>query len=921
MPYKATNTKKFLDSRGLTYFSQQLNNYPDNTVIEAVVEGVQDALDEKLDAAQKGAANGVAPLDAAQKVPLANLSVMTGATNSAAGTSGLVPSSNVGDQNKFLKASGEWGIPAGTSIHQFVLDDMTNATGSYSHSTSLSAARATMKAVNIECSNPDAFLDAITITINNGSILLECNKVNGSSSILVTAVEGQTGEQLTVSQYAELVGKIGDITSLTTANKDSLTAAVNEIDSAQDTITSQVTNKIDKPVNVQEGKFLQTDSNGNAVWGDAASPTDVANAVTDWLEDNVPAGQTVTVDQSLTVSGAAADAKVVGDKIIDLKSAINPVINQANVFGDPQCTDTTTYSGTSTDNYRKWKALVYTLAHGAGTIYSDAYYFDNDGTNKPYLVQDFFPADIPAGTYYISMLVKANFTTTYYSLFGSVSVIGYPTINNSGGTNLVNKNVTFATLETAKNNYYRFTTSITVPDTSSYNHIRVMFYFNTTDLDVWVTEPYMSTVNGKFSAIGNKFESVDNEITRIDSEVQKTNNNIQDVTRALINPNNKFQNPQMLTHDDWKYITTDFTIESSENQEYGIFKVITGDTQPYIYQVFEPSDLPSGEYTFSFRAKASAPTFIRLYAIAYPTTADTGGSTIQLAEINITTDENTYKKTVTMPNVSTYDHVRILIYCGGTNKTYYLSEIYLAPTGVQNYASYVLNAIREAQASDIVTSSRLYGKTLYADGDSIAYGAGAGGVSYADLLATKYNMTLDKQAVNGGTMAYVSGAHCISSSVVEHYNNQDFVILDGGFNDYGSSVTIGSLPTSTEQPITTNPTNSTYIGGLEVAFQHIMNENPTAKIWLLIPHRIYKSSVKPVNGHTFQEFIDSARTVCGRYGVEIIDVWDNVNFPTYLSVYRQFTLSTTQEPDGDRVHPTLEGYQKFYMPYIEKMTR
>ena len=46
--YAATNTKKFLDADGLTYFSRKLNNYPTNEVIEAVVDGVQDALDEKL---------------------------------------------------------------------------------------------------------------------------------------------------------------------------------------------------------------------------------------------------------------------------------------------------------------------------------------------------------------------------------------------------------------------------------------------------------------------------------------------------------------------------------------------------------------------------------------------------------------------------------------------------------------------------------------------------------------------------------------------------------------------------------------------------------------------------------------------------------------------------------------------------------
>ena len=90
-----------------------------------------------------------------------------------------------------------------------------------------------------------------------------------------------------------------------------------------DKYTSLNSNKIDKPTSVAAGKFLQTDSNGDAVWGNAASPTDVANAVTDWLDDNIPTGQTVVVDQSLTVSGAAADAKKTGDQLSDLKSAID----------------------------------------------------------------------------------------------------------------------------------------------------------------------------------------------------------------------------------------------------------------------------------------------------------------------------------------------------------------------------------------------------------------------------------------------------------------------------------------------------------------------------------------------------------------------------------------------------------------------
>lgn len=55
--------------------------------------------------------------------------------------------------------------------------------------------------------------------------------------------------------------------------------------------------------------------------------------ITSWLNTNVnPVGSAVVVDSSLTVSGAAADAKVVGDKVAgldDLKSATNALLPAA----------------------------------------------------------------------------------------------------------------------------------------------------------------------------------------------------------------------------------------------------------------------------------------------------------------------------------------------------------------------------------------------------------------------------------------------------------------------------------------------------------------------------------------------------------------------------------------------------------------
>ena len=80
-----------------------------------------------------------------------------------------------------------------------------------------------------------------------------------------------------------------------------------------------------------EGQVLRCDGAGGVEWDDNASAEEIASEVTSWLDDHVTQGETLVVDNSLSVSGAAADAKVAGDELNSLKSALNLVINQADV--------------------------------------------------------------------------------------------------------------------------------------------------------------------------------------------------------------------------------------------------------------------------------------------------------------------------------------------------------------------------------------------------------------------------------------------------------------------------------------------------------------------------------------------------------------------------------------------------------------
>lgn len=71
------------------------------------------------------------------------------------------------------------------------------------------------------------------------------------------------------------------------------------------------------------GQVLTKTANGSA-WSDAGTPTQeqVADAVSDWADEHITVETGVVIDTSLSVAGAAADSKAVGDELSDLKIAI-----------------------------------------------------------------------------------------------------------------------------------------------------------------------------------------------------------------------------------------------------------------------------------------------------------------------------------------------------------------------------------------------------------------------------------------------------------------------------------------------------------------------------------------------------------------------------------------------------------------------
>lgn len=99
--------------------------------------------------------------------------------------------------------------------------------------------------------------------------------------------------------------------SITKAKLDNnLQGTVDDVDD----LKSALNDKQDAPETAgTAGQVLGLDSNGNPEWQDVSlDPQDIAEAVSDWCNENITEDPTVVIDKSLLINGAAADSEAVG---------------------------------------------------------------------------------------------------------------------------------------------------------------------------------------------------------------------------------------------------------------------------------------------------------------------------------------------------------------------------------------------------------------------------------------------------------------------------------------------------------------------------------------------------------------------------------------------------------------------------------
>ena len=120
------------------------------------------------------------------------------------------------------------------------LDPVTNANGSYTHTTQDERITEDLKAVTLEVGTPEVFRAPVTISTADGSATLTCTNAQGTSSVTVTfvhtwPVDGgeDVPERVTSTEFDILADRIGPLPTLETTDKGSVVNAVNELNSGK----------------------------------------------------------------------------------------------------------------------------------------------------------------------------------------------------------------------------------------------------------------------------------------------------------------------------------------------------------------------------------------------------------------------------------------------------------------------------------------------------------------------------------------------------------------------------------------------------------------------------------------------------------------------------------------------------------------
>ena len=225
-------------------------------------------------------------------------------------------------------------------------------------------------------------------------------------------------------------------------------------------------------------------------------------------------------------------------------------------------------------------------------------------------------------------------------------------------------------------------------------------------------------------------------------------------------------------------------------------------------------------------------------------------------------------------------------------------------------------------------SSKLYGKRISCNGDSICEGVGHPG-GYVKIIAERCGMIYENIGVGGGTVAgdFIvpssgKARHSISRTVQDMDPDVDYAIVEGGVNDatyfmqYGKP-NFGEITSGYGGPFD----DTTFCGGFESMLKQLTVKYSGKKIGYIAPHQCAHKFRPQYEGE--DNFYRAALKICEKWGVPYLDLTSSTPPMAFLRERYEGSpeleaVSVGYTSNNDGTHPNLDGYVAFYCDRIEE---
>lgn len=560
------------------------------------------------------------------------------------------------------------------------------------------------------------------------------------------------------------------------------------------------------------------------------------------------------------IDDAVRSVRPDGD-IYNAFQSIDP-FNPANLIDDPGFNDPTKWDlrgGTIVATGFPAKAVVF------------------DGSPAQYIAQTISSSKLESGTYYLDAVfdeparhtrIVANGIKSDYSAEELLRVTPDSTVH---------------TFEFSTSTYIALRINLGSGDTAPSKMSRPVLSRND-------KQPfYKPNIDGLYSNAA-KVPDLSNEVLKLRQDFDKA---------SFINSKNKILNAAFDGTTDWTtFMGTIMDIGLPAN---AVSMTNSGSAQS-LYQLQPISNFTSGRYYLSMNWLSGVKG--RIECKAYLTGTVTNPD--MLCRVNHDTlEEDKFFDLDT----SIYDKIRIDIMLGDVTTCIYSNPMLMlvesdeVPTFYNKPYAKIFEAVEEVdkiKQSDTV--SKLFGKILSVNGDSIAAGAGFAG-GYAKQIAEQEGMTYQNIAVGGGTIVPVEGKYSIVNGVSSMRLDADYILLEGGVNDtygYGrGEIELGTIGDDYK----TDYDTSTYCNAFQKMLYDVYQRFPTKKI-------LYISVHNHGNWHEGNDIYDNTIAMCKKWGVQICNLTEDTAPLGRLTNLRTYTSNS----DGQ--HPNEEGYELFYTPKI-----